>query len=146
MGSNKTTRVDVKIIAATNRILEKHEGRPIPSDLFYRLNLFPIELPPLRERRSDIPQLVHVFPWAPRKQARREIRLGSTGHMNLLMGYGWPGNIRELQDLINAQSSYRRANPMLSLASFREPRLFIRSWGRSTPRLRANPPNWRLTA
>ena len=101
VGSNKTTRVDVRIIAATNRILEEalRAGR-FRSDLFYRLNVFPIELPPLRERRSDIPQLVMFFLGRFANKFGKKIDSVQQDTMNLLMEYAWPGNIRELQNLI----------------------------------------------
>jgi formate hydrogenlyase transcriptional activator len=101
VGSNKTTRVDVRIIAATNRNLEDavRTGR-FRSDLFYRLNVFPIELPPLRERRSDIPQLVMFFLGRFSSKFGRKIESVQKDTMDLLMEYAWPGNIRELQNLI----------------------------------------------
>jgi formate hydrogenlyase transcriptional activator len=101
VGSNKTTRVDVRIIAATNRNLGEvvRAGR-FRSDLFYRLNVFPIELPPLRERRSDIPQLVMFFLGRFSSKFGRKIESVQKDTMDLLMEYSWPGNIRELQNLI----------------------------------------------
>jgi formate hydrogenlyase transcriptional activator len=93
--------VDVRIIAATNRNLGEvvRAGR-FRSDLFYRLNVFPIELPPLRERRSDIPQLVMFFLGRFSSKFGRKIESVQKDTMDLLMEYSWPGNIRELQNLI----------------------------------------------
>ena len=101
VGSNKSTRVDVRIIAATNRRLEEAvgEGR-FRSDLFYRLNVFPIELPPLRERSSDIPQLVMFFLGRFSSKFGKKIDSVQRETMDLLMEYAWPGNIRELQNLV----------------------------------------------
>lgn len=101
VGSNKTIRVDVRIIAATNRNLEEcvATGR-FRSDLFYRLNVFPLELPPLRNRRSDIPQLVSFFLQRFANKFGRKIEATQKDTMDLLMDYPWPGNIRELQNVI----------------------------------------------
>jgi predicted ATPase/transcriptional regulator with GAF, ATPase, and Fis domain/tRNA A-37 threonylcarbamoyl transferase component Bud32 len=101
VGSSRTVRVDVRIIAATNRDLEEavRAGR-FRSDLFYRLNVFPIQVPPLRERRSDIPQLVMFFFSRFSKKLGKKIEAVPQGIMDLLSTYAWPGNIRELQNLI----------------------------------------------
>jgi len=101
VGSNKTIHVDVRIIAATNRNLEEcvAAGR-FRSDLFYRLNVFPLELPPLRNRRSDIPQLVNFFLHRFANKFGRKIDATQKDTMDLLMDYPWPGNIRELQNVI----------------------------------------------
>jgi len=101
VGSNKTIHVDVRIIAATNRNLEEWvaAGR-FRSDLFYRLNVFPLELPPLRLRRSDIPQLVSFFLQRFANKFGRKIEAIQKETMDLLMDYPWPGNIRELQNVI----------------------------------------------
>ena len=101
VGSNKTIHVNVRIIAATNRNLEEcvAAGRFRP-DLFYRLNVFPLELPPLRNRRSDIPQLVGFFLQRFANKFGRKIHSVQKETMDLLMEYPWPGNIRELQNII----------------------------------------------
>jgi len=101
VGSNKTIHVDVRIIAATNRNLEEcvAAGR-FRSDLFYRLNVFPLELPPLRNRRSDIPQLVSFFLQRFANKFGRKIDGAQKDTIDLLMDYPWPGNIRELQNVI----------------------------------------------
>jgi len=101
VGSNKSTRVDVRIIAATNRRLEEAvRGGRFRSDLFYRLNVFPIELPPLRDRSSDIPQLVMFFLGRFASKFGKRIDSVQKETMDLLLEYDWPGNIRELQNLI----------------------------------------------
>ncbi len=101
VGSNKTIKVNVRIIAATNRNLEEcvAVGR-FRSDLFYRLNVFPLELPSLRDRRSDIPQLVSFFLQRFATKFGRKIEATQKETMDLLMEYPWPGNIRELQNII----------------------------------------------
>jgi len=101
VGSSRSLHVDVRVIAATNRNLREavKEGR-FRSDLFYRLNVFPIELPPLRERRSDIPQLVAFCISRFSKRLGKKIDGVSRESMENLMNYTWPGNIRELQNII----------------------------------------------
>jgi predicted ATPase len=101
VGSSKTVRVDVRIIAATNRKLEDavREGR-FRSDLFYRLNVLPLRVPSLRERRSDIPQLVMFFITRFAKNFGKQIDGVSQETMDLLINYPWPGNVRELQNVI----------------------------------------------
>jgi Nif-specific regulatory protein len=101
VGSSRTVRVNVRIIAATNRDLEEaiKAGR-FRSDLFYRLNVFPLYVPPLRERLSDIPQLVAFFLERFSKKFGKSVEAVSRSTMSLLESYAWPGNIRELQNLI----------------------------------------------
>jgi formate hydrogenlyase transcriptional activator len=101
VGSNKTIQANVRIIAATNRNLEEWvaAGR-FRSDLFYRLNVFPVELPPLRNRRSDIPLLVSFFLERFANKFGRKFDAVQKETMDLLMDYAWPGNIRELQNII----------------------------------------------
>jgi formate hydrogenlyase transcriptional activator len=101
VGSSRTVRVDVRVIAATNRDLQEalRTGRLRP-DLFYRLNVFPIEVPPLRERRADVPQLVTFFLSRFAKKFGKPVSAVSAETMRRLTGYEWPGNIRELQNVI----------------------------------------------
>ncbi len=101
LGSPQTITVDVRIIAATNRDLarEVKEGR-FREDLYYRLNVFPIEVPPLRNRREDIPMLVWNFVEKFSKEMRKEIRRIPKETMDALVRYHWPGNVRELKNLI----------------------------------------------
>ena len=101
VGSSHPLRVDVRVITATNRnLLEAVQAGRFRSDLFYRLNVFPIELPPLRERRSDIPQLVAFCVSQFSKRLRKKIDGVSRESMENLVNYAWPGNIRELQNVI----------------------------------------------
>ena len=101
VGSNRSIRVDVRIICATNRNLKDSikEGT-FRSDLYYRLNVFPLEVPPLRERRSDIPQLAMFFLSRFARNLGKKIDGISAAATERLMAYSWPGNIRELQNLI----------------------------------------------
>jgi formate hydrogenlyase transcriptional activator len=101
VGSSRSLRVDVRVITATNRNLrEAVQAGRFRSDLFYRLNVFPIELPPLRERRSDIPQLVAFCISRFSKRLGKKIDGVSRESMENLVNYPWPGNIRELQNVI----------------------------------------------
>jgi formate hydrogenlyase transcriptional activator len=101
VGSSHPLRVEVRVIAATNRNLpEAVQAGRFRSDLFYRLNVFPLELPPLRERRSDIPQLVAFCLSQFSKRLGKKIDGVSRESMGNLVNYPWPGNIRELQNVI----------------------------------------------
>ena len=101
LGSSKTAEVDVRIIAASNKDLAKEvEAGRFRSDLYYRLNIFPIHVPPLRERSEDIPQLVWEFIKEFGERMGKQIRRIAQKDMQLLMGYSWPGNIRELRNVI----------------------------------------------
>jgi formate hydrogenlyase transcriptional activator len=101
LGSSRTIRTDARLIAATNRdlaeMVEEHRFR---SDLFYRLNVFPVRVPALRERQEDIPMLVRHFVQHFAGRMNRAIDTISCETMNALVRYPWPGNIRELQNLI----------------------------------------------
>src|SRR5713101_5075784 len=101
LGSSQTTRVDVRIIAATNQNLEQMVAeRRFRMDLYYRLNVFPILLPPLRERASDIPLLIDHFLRTMGGRYGKSIDHVSDDVMAAIMRYDWPGNIRELQNFI----------------------------------------------
>jgi transcriptional regulator with PAS, ATPase and Fis domain len=101
VGGSGPIRVDVRIIAATNRNLEAAiADGAFRADLFYRLNVFPLEVPPLRERRADIPLLLEYFIHRYAKRAGKRIRGISKEMSSLLQAYDWPGNIRELQNVI----------------------------------------------
>jgi formate hydrogenlyase transcriptional activator len=101
LGSSRTLKSDARLIAATNRDLAEmvadHEFR---ADLFYRLNVFPIQLPPLRDRRQDIPLLVRHFARQFARRMNRAIDTIPSETMSVLVAYHWPGNIRELQNLV----------------------------------------------
>jgi formate hydrogenlyase transcriptional activator len=101
LGSSRTIRTDVRIIAATNRNLaEEIRGGRFREDLFYRLNVFPITLPPLRQRTEDIPLLVNHFVAKFNKKIGKKIETVSKETMNALQQYHWPGNVRELESVI----------------------------------------------
>jgi two-component system response regulator HydG len=99
LGSSRTIKTDVRVIAASNKDLEREvkEGR-FREDLFYRLNVVPVSLPPLRERREDIPALAAHFFAVYREKNRKELKDISGKAMDMLMRYEWPGNIRELEN------------------------------------------------
>jgi len=91
----------VRVIAATNRDLHASiEAGTFRSDLYYRLNVFPIEMPPLRKRREDIPLLVEYFIDRYAARAGKKIRRINRSSLEMLKDYAWPGNIRELQNVI----------------------------------------------
>jgi transcriptional regulator with GAF, ATPase, and Fis domain len=101
LGSTRTHQVDVRLVAATNRDLTQMVNRgEFRSDLYYRLNVFPVLLPPLRERPEDIPSLVTHFAETLGRRIGREIEHIPAETMSALSSYQWPGNIRELQNLI----------------------------------------------
>ncbi len=101
VGDTKTVRVDVRVIAATNRdLLEEVEQRRFREDLYYRLNVVTIYLPPLRERREDIPLLVGHFIRLYNEKNRRHVPYITAEAMEALKNYDWPGNVRELQNYI----------------------------------------------
>jgi formate hydrogenlyase transcriptional activator len=101
LGSNHTIKVNVRLIAATHRdllaMVRKGEFR---EDLFYRLNIFPIHIPPLRERGEDIPLLVHYFVSSYSRAMRKSIRVIPREAMEAMKNWPWPGNVRELQNFI----------------------------------------------
>ncbi len=101
LGSSKTTKVNVRVIAATNRNLKNAvENGEFRDDLYYRLNVFPIHVPPLRERKEDIPLLVNHFIKKYGKKTGKVINQITQKAMNRLLQYEWPGNIRELENII----------------------------------------------
>jgi formate hydrogenlyase transcriptional activator len=101
LGSTRTIHVNVRIIAATHRdiaaMIRDHQFR---EDLFYRLNVFPIEIPPLRERREDIPLLVHYFVSRLARRMQKKITTIPEHAMEVLVNASWPGNVRELENFI----------------------------------------------
>jgi len=101
LGGTRSIQTNVRVIAATNRDLQAAiSAGTFRSDLYYRLNVFPIEIPPLRERREDIPLLVEYFIDRYARKAGKSIRRVSKTSLDLLQSYSWPGNIRELQNVI----------------------------------------------
>ncbi len=115
LGGIHTLKVDFRLIAATNRDLaddvRKHEFR---NDLFYRLNVFPIRVPPLRERREDIPLLVEHFVQKFSRRVNRSITSVSKRTMDALMGWEWPGNVRELENFIERSVILTRGSVLVS--------------------------------
>ncbi len=114
VGGTDRIPVDIRIIAATNQDLKQmvQDGR-FREDLFFRLNVFPIEVPPLRDRKSDIPALVHFFT----ERKARDLKLGETprlasGAIDVLLGYNWPGNVRELENVIERAMILHRGEPL----------------------------------
>ena len=101
LGSNRTIKVDVRLITATNRNLPAMVRKgTFREDLYYRLNVFPIRVPPLRERREDIPLLVHYFVSQLSRKMRKSIRNIPRGVMEAMLDWPWPGNVRELQNFV----------------------------------------------
>jgi len=101
LGGNRTQRVDVRVVAATNADLAQLVAeRKFRSDLYYRLNVFPIFVPPLRERREDVPLLVRYFVQTFSRRQNKTVEYIPADVMDALVNYAWPGNIRELENLI----------------------------------------------
>jgi len=101
VGSSRTIKVDVRILSATNKDLKKEiEERRFREDLFYRLNVFSVDVPPLRERKEDIPLIVEHFTGKYNKILNKKVKKISVKAMELLLDYNYPGNIRELENII----------------------------------------------
>ena len=117
VGGNQVIRTDVRVIAATNRDLKKsiREGL-FRADLYYRLNVFPIHLPPLRERGTDIPLLVHFFVQKHAPRVGRRIEAVDSESMQRLSRYAWPGNIRELENLVE-RALILNSTPVLQITT-----------------------------
>ncbi len=121
LGSGHTTKVDVRVIAATNRDLSRAVGEgSFREDLFYRLNVFPVALPPLRERRADIPLLAWEFVKEFCEAMGKPIERIADDSMAALQAYAWPGNIRELRNVIERAMILARS-PTLHVALGRSP-------------------------
>ena len=114
IGDTKDIKVDVRIISATNKDLEKEviEGN-FREDLYYRLNVIPIRVPPLRERKEDIPVLVEYFLKKYSKKFKKEIRKVSSSALELLTSYDFPGNVRELENIIERCVALETSNIIL---------------------------------
>jgi DNA-binding NtrC family response regulator len=119
LGSPRTIKTDVRIIAATNRDLKKEilSGK-FRQDLYYRLNVFPITLPPLRERKEDIPLLVNHFVAVFNKKIGKKIETVSTHTLSCLQEYHWPGNVRELESIIERAVITSQGNSLQVLDRF----------------------------
>ncbi len=121
LGSSRTIRVNVRLVAATNRDLAQmvREGQ-FRSDLFYRLNIFPISVPPLRERQEDIPKLIRYFAQKYSLRLNKKIASIASGAMDALSRYSWPGNIRELENFVERAVILSRGNELeLPIAELR---------------------------
>ncbi len=113
IGNSKTTKIDVRVIAATNKDLKKEiEKGNFREDLFYRLNVFPIEVCPLRERKEDIPILVKHFLLKYGNKFGKKIDSISSENINLLTNYSWPGNVRELENVIERAAIITKGNKL----------------------------------
>jgi DNA-binding NtrC family response regulator len=119
LGSPRTIKTDVRIIAATNRNLkEEIRNGKFREDLYYRLNVFPITLPPLRQRKEDIPLLVNHFVAEFNNKIGKKIETVSTNTLNLLRDYHWPGNVRELESIIERAVITSQGNSLQVLDRF----------------------------
>jgi transcriptional regulator with PAS, ATPase and Fis domain len=127
VGSSMSQQVDVRVIATTNRDLEKAvEDGKFRQDLFYRLHVVPIELPPLRQRVEDIPELCRHFLHLIAKRENKPFRHIEPDAVRVLQRYSWPGNVRELQNIIE-RASVLETQPAVMRAALIEP------WLRSKP-------------
>ncbi|HZC80743.1 MAG TPA: sigma 54-interacting transcriptional regulator, partial [Nitrospiraceae bacterium] len=134
VGSSKTMKVNVRVIAATNRDLEKAmQGGGFRSDLYYRLNVFPIHLPALRERKQDIPLIVRYFARKYGMKLGKKIETVPQAAIETLQTYSWPGNVRELENVIE-RAAILSQGPQLELGEWL-PKSNISSSGASTPTL-----------
>jgi formate hydrogenlyase transcriptional activator len=135
VGGSETHRTDVRIIAATNRDLQRavSEGA-FREDLYYRLNVFPVALPPLRERRGDIPLLVRFFIGKYAARVDRRIEAVEPETIERLVGYRWPGNVRELQNLVE-RAMILATTPELRI----EPEIFVAALPAPSPAVGAAP-------
>jgi two-component system response regulator PilR (NtrC family) len=116
LGSNEETEIDVRVIAATNKDLDKAiAAGEFREDLYYRLSVIPIQLPPLRERRDDIPLLARAFLERFRKSMEKPIEGISPDAMQLLEAYDWPGNVRELENTMERSVALETGN-LISVA------------------------------
>ena len=113
VGDTRTRKVNVRIIAATNRDLKKEvDAGRFRQDLFYRLSVFPIEIPPLRERREDIPPLAAHFVRQSARRMNRPAPRITQAALSQLTAYDWPGNVRELQNAIERAVILSRGGPL----------------------------------
>jgi len=117
LGAERTQKVDVRVVAATNRDLKQmaSEGK-FQEDLYYRLNVIPIQIPPLRERREDIPVLVEHFIEKHRQRTGKRVERIDDDAMQALQRYDWPGNVRELENTIE-RAVVLATSPVITTAS-----------------------------
>jgi len=115
VGGRQTVTVDARIIAASNKNLEQEiEKGNFREDLFYRIHVIPIKLPPLNERKEDIPALSRHFLQKYSREMGKEIEAFSTAAMQKLIAYPWPGNIRELENTIECAVAMTKRNIITS--------------------------------
>lgn len=115
VGSTKSIQVDARVICATNRNLQKSiEGGHFREDLFYRINVLPLEMPPLRQRREDIPLLVEHFITKHRPRVNADTEGLSAKAMECLVGYPWPGNVRELENTVERILVHHGRKPVIA--------------------------------
>jgi formate hydrogenlyase transcriptional activator len=115
LGSSQTRRTDIRVIAATNRLLEDDvERQRFRADLYYRLSVFPINMPPLRERSEDIPALVHHFLRQTQRKLGRQFAGVQPESLERLQAFSWPGNIRQLENIVE-QSAILCDEPLLDI-------------------------------
>jgi formate hydrogenlyase transcriptional activator len=121
LGGVRTIKVDVRLVAATNRDLSQMiASREFRSDLYYRLSVFPLSLPPLRERTGDIPKLVRYFTQKYAQRMNKRVETIPSAAMEALVSYAWPGNVRELENLIERAVILTRGNSLeIPLAELR---------------------------
>src|SRR6516225_7757336 len=113
LGSTRTMKVDVRLVAATHRDLETMMAEnQFRSDLYYRLNVFPIRIPPLRERREDIPLLVRYFTDKYARRMGKQIDTIPAGALRKLMDWHWAGNVRELENVVERAVIFTRSNTL----------------------------------
>ena len=113
VGGQRTIKTDVRIIAATNKNLERSvEEETFRGDLYYRLNVFPIYLPPLRERKTDILLLADFFLEKYAQENSKDIKRFSTPAIDMLMEYHWPGNVRELENVVERALILNPSGPL----------------------------------
>ncbi len=111
VGSNSTIKTDVRVIAASNKNLhDEVMNNRFREDLFHRLNVFPIDIPPLRERKEDIPALTEYFISRTERQTGRHIKGIASEALEFLMSYGWPGNVRELENVIRRAAAVAKSD------------------------------------
>ena len=129
LGGTHTRKVNVRLVAATNRNLEEMvANKEFRNDLYYRLNVFPIRIPPLRDRREDIPPLVSYFVQKFAKQMQKRIEAVPAAVMKELTAWGWPGNIRELENFVERAVILSRSKTLEApLAEFRKTATEVRS-------------------
>ncbi len=134
IGSSRTIKVNVRVVAATNRNLEElvSEGR-FREDLYYRLNVVPLSVPPLRERRGDLPLLVTFFAQKCAAKLGKHIQSVSEEAMQQLTGYTWPGNVRELQNVIERAVILSPGNTLILAEQLRAPTSLPGSTRRAEP-------------